>query len=202
MAVEICKMLRRFCLPPVARGRADLKRMKRAPHRKWTGAPGSPKRTWAENDLFQMLSPECSSEAGAQKYCFRWSEKRSRKASPYRFQPTNAEANLVHPYLAFFRKGSDHDRCHLRLDRPCCVLPHPICIWLDLERAGSFPETDERKSARWRAILLAIRPKGGVRSARLTGDTDPIHLIEAAPRFRKPPRKINPWNFLSPVCGV
>ncbi len=57
----------------------------------WTGAPGSPQRTWAEKGFFRMLSANRRSEPGSTH------KKSDRGASPRHFQPRYAEANLGHP---------------------------------------------------------------------------------------------------------
>ena len=61
-----------------------------------TGNPGSPQRTWAENDFFECF---CfgSGLLSREPYLEACSEKPSKGLRPHRFRPTYAVANVGHP---------------------------------------------------------------------------------------------------------
>jgi hypothetical protein len=65
--------------------------------RNWTGAPGSPKRTWADNGFFQCFY-SMHQDASLSKRPFRPTWQRALEgAAPRRFQPMYAGANMGHP---------------------------------------------------------------------------------------------------------
>jgi hypothetical protein len=53
----------------------------------WTGAPGSPQRTWAENVFFRMLLPDRLSDL----------KEKTVEGFAHLFRPRYASANLGHP---------------------------------------------------------------------------------------------------------
>jgi len=70
---------------------------------------GSPQRTWAKDDLFPMLSPDRSTELGCNGTVSSAGQRKSNRwASPNRFQPTYAEANVGHPSRSYMVPGMRH----------------------------------------------------------------------------------------------